>query len=149
MDITQISLTQRPDASILSRASGRTDGFRSLAQGVFGGSFHGSERLVNLLRTFCATQPMRNRLGDAEELAARFGVGKRTVRNAIRELEREGVIQVLKGRRGGAFVNKRPIERSAQQLCDHLTLTGIPLSDVKTATLFLLRIAVELICDDG
>ena len=149
MDITQISLTQRPDAAILSRASGRTDGFRSLAQCVFGCSFHQSERLLNLLRTFCATRPMHHRLGDAEELAERFGVGKRTVRNAIRELEREGVIKVQKGRRGGAFVNKAPIERTAQQLCDHVTLTGIPLSDVKSATLFLLRIAVELICDDG
>lgn len=145
MDIAKLNPTYRPNAGILAEAADRS----SKTGALQARARLNSESFVDLLRTYCARQPGSYRLGAAEELASQFGVGKRMVRIAIRELEREGIVQVTKGRRGGAFIHGKPIGHPAQLLCDHLTLTGIQLPDVKSATTFLLWTAVELICLQG
>src|SRR4051795_8955238 len=60
------------------------------------------------------------RLGAERELAERLGVSRSTVRAALADLERSGVIRRSGGRGGGIFVAERKVER------DLTSLAGLP-----------------------
>jgi len=60
------------------------------------------------------------RLGAERELAGRLGVSRSTIRAALAELERSGVIRRSRGRSGGIFVAERKVER------DLTSLAGLP-----------------------
>jgi GntR family transcriptional regulator len=60
------------------------------------------------------------RLGAERELAERLGVARSTVRAALADLERNGVIRRSRGRGGGIFVAERKVER------DLTSLAGLP-----------------------
>jgi GntR family transcriptional regulator len=60
------------------------------------------------------------RLGAEREMAERLGVSRSTVRAALAELERNGVIRRSRGRGGGIFVADRKVER------DLTSLAGLP-----------------------
>jgi GntR family transcriptional regulator len=60
------------------------------------------------------------RLGAERELADRLGVSRSTVRSALADLERNGVIRRKTGRGGGIFVAERKVER------DLTSLAGLP-----------------------
>lgn len=60
------------------------------------------------------------RLGTERELAERLGVARSTVRTALADLERNGVVRRARGRAGGIFVAERKVER------DLTSLTGLP-----------------------
>jgi GntR family transcriptional regulator len=61
-----------------------------------------------------------DRLGAERELAERLGVSRSTVRAALADLERSGVIRRKTGRGGGIFVAERKVER------DLTSLAGLP-----------------------
>ena len=60
------------------------------------------------------------RLGTERELAERLGVARSTVRAALADLERNGVVRRARGRAGGIFVPDRKVER------DLTSLAGLP-----------------------
>ncbi len=60
------------------------------------------------------------RLGAERELAERLGVSRSTIRAALADLERSGVVRRSRGRGGGIFVAERKIER------DLTSLAGLP-----------------------
>jgi GntR family transcriptional regulator len=60
------------------------------------------------------------RLGAERELAERLGVSRSTIRAALADLERSGVIRRSRGRAGGIFVAERKVER------DLTSLAGLP-----------------------
>src|SRR3954469_25627623 len=60
------------------------------------------------------------RVGAERELAERMGVSRSTIRAALADLERNGVIRRTRGRGGGIFVAERKVER------DLTTLAGLP-----------------------
>ena len=60
------------------------------------------------------------RLGAERELADRLGVARSTIRAALADLERSGVIRRSRGRGGGIFVAERKVER------DLTSLAGLP-----------------------
>ena len=60
------------------------------------------------------------RLGAERELAERLGVSRSTVRAALADLERGGVVRRTRGRAGGIFVAERKVER------DLTSLAGLP-----------------------
>jgi len=60
------------------------------------------------------------RLGAERELAERLGVSRSTIRAALAELERSGVVRRARGRAGGIFVADRKVER------DLTSLAGLP-----------------------
>ena len=60
------------------------------------------------------------RVGAERELAERLGVSRSTIRAALGDLERGGVIRRTRGRGGGIFVAERKVER------DLTTLAGLP-----------------------
>ena len=61
-----------------------------------------------------------SRLGTERELAERLGVARSTVRAALADLERNGVVRRVRGRAGGIFVPERKVER------DLTSLAGLP-----------------------
>jgi GntR family transcriptional regulator len=60
------------------------------------------------------------RLGTERELAERLGVARSTIRAALADLERNGVVRRTRGRAGGIFVAERKVER------DLSSLAGLP-----------------------
>jgi GntR family transcriptional regulator len=60
------------------------------------------------------------RVGAERELAERLGVSRSTIRAALADLERSGVIRRSRGRGGGIFVAERKVER------DLTSLAGLP-----------------------
>jgi len=60
------------------------------------------------------------RLGAERELAERLGVSRSTIRAALADLERGGIIRRSRGRAGGIFVAERKVER------DLTSLAGLP-----------------------
>lgn len=79
-----------------------------------------------------------HRLPTERDLASQFGVGRTVVREAIRTLERSGLLQVKKGPRGGIFVAQdydRPINDSIVNL-----LAG---GEASLEDLFEIRMLIE------
>jgi GntR family transcriptional regulator len=64
--------------------------------------------------------PPGERLGAERELAERLGVSRSTIRAALADLERSGVVRRSRGRAGGIFVAERKVER------DLTSLAGLP-----------------------
>jgi GntR family transcriptional regulator len=64
--------------------------------------------------------PPGERVGAERELAERLGVSRSTIRAALADLERSGVIRRSRGRGGGIFVAERKVER------DLTSLAGLP-----------------------
>src|SRR4051794_17612892 len=60
------------------------------------------------------------RVGAERELAERLGVSRSTIRAALADLERGGVVRRARGRGGGIFVAERKVER------DLTSLAGLP-----------------------
>jgi GntR family transcriptional regulator len=60
------------------------------------------------------------RVGAEREIAERLGVSRSTIRAALADLERSGVIRRTRGRGGGIFVAERKVER------DLTSLAGLP-----------------------
>jgi GntR family transcriptional regulator len=60
------------------------------------------------------------RLGAERDLAERLGVSRSTVRAALADLERSGVVRRVRGRGGGIFASERKVER------DLTSLAGLP-----------------------
>jgi GntR family transcriptional regulator len=60
------------------------------------------------------------RLGAEREIAERLEVSRATVRAALAELERTGVVRRVRGRAGGIFIAERKVER------DLTSLAGLP-----------------------
>jgi GntR family transcriptional regulator len=56
------------------------------------------------------------RLGTERELAERLGVARSTIRTALADLERNGVVRRARGRSGGIFVADRKVERDLTSL---------------------------------
>lgn len=79
-----------------------------------------------------------HRLPTERALAGQFGVGRTAVREAIRTLERDGLLQVKKGAKGGLFVAQdydRPINDSIV----HLLAGG----EASLEDLFEIRLLIE------
>src|SRR5215212_4343707 len=68
------------------------------------------------LRAEIAASAPGKRLGAERELAEKLGVSRSTIRAALADLERSGVVRRTRGRSGGIFVAERKIERDLTSL---------------------------------
>jgi GntR family transcriptional regulator len=75
------------------------------------------------------------RVGAERELAERLGVSRSTIRAALGDLERGGVIRRTRGRGGGIFVAERKVER------DLTTLAGLPAEGALVLEVVRVRLA--------
>lgn len=81
------------------------------------------------------------RIGSETELITHFGVSRAVVREALRLLEREGVVSVKPGPTGGVFCERAGTESLSQSLGVFGTLHHIPPSDLLEA-----RLELEVLC---
>ncbi|MGE5261857.1 MAG: FadR/GntR family transcriptional regulator [Acidobacteriota bacterium] len=76
-----------------------------------------------------------DRLPSEKELIEHFGVSRITVRDAMRVLESQGLVEIKVGAGGGAFVTTPSAEPIAQVLTDMLRLQGISIHELVEARL--------------
>jgi GntR family transcriptional repressor for pyruvate dehydrogenase complex len=69
-------------------------------------------------------------LGAEADLAARFGVSRASVREAMRTLEASGIVEIEMGPRGGARIARGDPKRFAHALAVQLRLVGVTATEV-------------------
>lgn len=84
------------------------------------------------------------RLGTEGEMMARYGVGRATVREAVRALEARGIARMGRGQAGGLRVTLDPRRIATATLATHLELLGTPILDIFETRTALGELLVEL-----
>lgn len=108
-----------------------------------------SELIVDQIRDLIRQGQLNpgDRLPAERELCERFGVSRVTVREALRVLESNGLIEIRVGARGGAFVTTPDRSRVGEGLADLLSMSAVSAADV-TELRFILELGlVPLVCE--
>ena len=87
-----------------------------------------------------------DRLPSERELAARFGVSRNTVREALRSLENAGLLQTHKGASGGAFIREGGGDAVVISLHDLFHLGAIKPQQLTEARLWIDGVVVRAAC---
>src|SRR5262245_8707352 len=85
------------------------------------------------------------RLGREPELVARFGVSRPSLREALRILEAEGLISVVRGARGGVIVHEPDHRLAARTAALVLQARNVSLADVHQARALLEPAVVRVV----
>lgn len=88
-----------------------------------------------------------DRLPTERELCSSFGIGRATVRDALRILETIGLIEIRVGSRGGAFVKAPSSLQIGAGLNDMLAAAAISAVEVREARLTFELGLIDLICE--
>jgi GntR family transcriptional regulator, transcriptional repressor for pyruvate dehydrogenase complex len=81
------------------------------------------------------------------KLCEDFGVSRVTVREALRVLEANGLIEIRVGARGGAFVRSPSKERVGEGILDYLTMSSATAGDVTELRMVLELGIIPLVCE--
>jgi DNA-binding FadR family transcriptional regulator len=90
-----------------------------------------------------------DRLPPERELSQQLGVSRSALREALRTLEISGVIQLRKGRNGGAFITQGNFEAVTANFRDLLTLGNLKFEELAEARTWLAEIVVRVACERG
>jgi len=88
-----------------------------------------------------------DKLPAEREFAEQLGVSRTAVREALRALEADGIIQLQKGVSGGAFIQAGNRDTVNRSINDIIVLGKIPLRQVAEVRSLLLAHAVKLMCE--
>jgi DNA-binding FadR family transcriptional regulator len=86
-------------------------------------------------------------IGREPELVERFGVSRPSLREALRILEAEGLITVVRGVLGGVFVHEPDQRMTARTAALVLQARNVPLADVYDARSMLEPVAVRALAE--
>ncbi|HTP81823.1 MAG TPA: FCD domain-containing protein [Alphaproteobacteria bacterium] len=100
-----------------------------------------SARITSQIRgaLFAGQIKAGDRLGSESQLAARFGVSRMAVRDALRSLAATGIVDVRVGAKGGVFIARGNADHFADALAVQLKLIGLTVEEVFDA-----QIAIEV-----
>ena len=90
--------------------------------------------------------PLGARLPSERELAEVFGVSRVSVRDALRILETNGLIDIRVGARGGAFVTAPPAALVGEGIANMLIMSEASPADVTEARLLFETAIMPLVC---
>jgi len=104
------------------------------------------EVIVDLIkeRIFSGTYKPGDRLPPEREFADVLGVGRPAVREAYRALELIGILEIRKGKQGGAFITEQDHRLVTQTLGDLIRLRQVGLAELTEARLILEKDVAEL-----
>lgn len=88
-----------------------------------------------------------DKLPSERELCQSFGIGRATVRDALRILETMGLIEIRVGSRGGAFVTAPSSTSIANGLNDMIATSTLSAAEVREARLSFEVGLIDLICE--
>jgi DNA-binding FadR family transcriptional regulator len=88
-----------------------------------------------------------DRLPAERDLSLRLGVSRSALREALRTLENNGMLELRKGKTGGAFVTSGGTTAVSNNMRDLLHLGNISLSDLTEARVWIEEIVVRVACE--
>ncbi|MEM6548468.1 MAG: GntR family transcriptional regulator [Pseudomonadota bacterium] len=112
-----------------------------------------SARIADSIRSLILGGSMSadEKLPGEQELAARFGVSRPTVREALKRLAAQNLIRTRRGAAGGSFVNRVGLTEAQDQLVATavllISMADIPAAKVAEARLVLLAAVAPLACE--
>lgn len=98
-----------------------------------------ADRIVRLLRDQIRSGelPIGARLPAERDLCAQLNVSRLSLREALRVLEANGLIEIRMGSRGGAFVTAPSTQHAGEGITDLLTTAGLSAANVTQARTIL------------
>jgi GntR family transcriptional regulator, transcriptional repressor for pyruvate dehydrogenase complex len=81
------------------------------------------------------------------QLCEQFGVSRVTVREALRVLEANGLVEIRVGAKGGTFVRSPSKERVGEGIVDYLTMSSVTSRDVTELRMVLELGIIPLVCE--
>jgi DNA-binding FadR family transcriptional regulator len=108
-----------------------------------------SEVIVDQIRLLIRSGQLTagDRLPSERELCERFGVSRVTVREALRVLEANGLVDIRVGARGGAFVTAPSSRMVGDALADLISLSSLSALEVTEAHMVFELGLVPLVCE--
>jgi DNA-binding FadR family transcriptional regulator len=108
-----------------------------------------SEEIVDQVRLLIRSGQLTagDRLPSERELCERFGVSRVTVREALRVLEANGLVEIRVGARGGAFVTAPSSHLVGVGIADLISLSTLSAVEVTEARMLFELGLVPLVCD--
>jgi GntR family transcriptional repressor for pyruvate dehydrogenase complex len=107
------------------------------------------EEVSSQLRDAVASGQIRpgDRLPSERDLAESFNVSRTAVREALRTLESAGLIELRKGRNGGAIIRAGSPDSFNQSIHDMVSLGALRLSDLTEARIDITDIVIRHFCE--
>ena len=90
-----------------------------------------------------------DKLPPERDLAQQLGVSRNVLREALRSLEMAGVLRLLKGVKGGAFIQEGDTSRMNDVMRDMLSLGTISVRELSEARIHVLDLVVRLACENA
>jgi GntR family transcriptional regulator, transcriptional repressor for pyruvate dehydrogenase complex len=108
-----------------------------------------SEVIVDQIRLLIRSGQLTagDRLPSERELCERFGVSRVTVREALRVLEANGLVDIRVGARGGAFVTAPTSRLVGEGIADLMSLSSLSALEVTEARMVFELGLVPLVCE--
>lgn len=90
-----------------------------------------------------------DKLSSERDLAEQYGASRAAVREALRSLERGGVIELRKGPKGGTFIRQADTGLVTQSLNDVITFGGVSIGSLTESRSIVMTAVVRLACERG
>lgn len=109
------------------------------------------EDFCDHIRTRLARGELRpgDKLPSERDLAEAHGISRAAVREALRNLERGGVIELRRGIKGGTYVRQASPSLVTQSLNDMLSVGGVSIASLTESRAIVQDAVVRLACERG